>query len=74
MLGANDLNCVDVPLNPTHSLSVFTGQAKTLNVPSDTIPWQSKSLELFFTNMCSGQLSLLPFAEREMFSSLRATG
>ena len=23
-LGANDLNCVDLPLNPTHSLSVCT--------------------------------------------------
>jgi len=23
-LGANDLNCVDVPLNPTHSLTVTT--------------------------------------------------
>jgi len=22
-LGANDLNCVDVPVNPTHSLSLF---------------------------------------------------
>jgi len=24
-LGANDLNCVDVPLNPTHSLTLDTG-------------------------------------------------
>jgi len=29
-LGANDLNCVDVPLNHTHSLTQATGMASDL--------------------------------------------
>jgi len=33
-LGANDLNCVDVPLNPTHSLTVMMVVMIMLVLPS----------------------------------------